>query len=231
MKSNKRQTGFSTLEALIVVLVVVVIGAAAYFVSQRNSSSVANTATAADHLPSTLDGLKPFKQVQAKALDKAGDTDIVSANLEEHDGKPTYMFKLANGRILLYDAKSGGLVTDKKTTVGKEGQVLPDQFIPSITMDEAMATAKAQLPDKDVTRITLQNEQRVVVYSVFFTKGGRVDVNAKTGELVKVLKGANSGSSHKPAQKTDDSDGTTDGTNSSNPGHGKPGPVNGTPVH
>lgn len=216
IKNNQNQAGSAT-AALLVVLAVVVIGGAGYLVYVKNhDTTTAHVATtpAADHLPAKLAGLKTLAEVKPKAKADADGQDIVSVDLQQDGGKPVYMFKLANGRILLYDAKTGGKLTDRKTTVGKDAQALPDQFVPTITMEQAMQTAQAQLPGKTVTKIQLQNEERVVVYSVRFSQGGRVDVNAKTGELVKVLKGSDSGSSHKSDQS-----GTSDHGNGGPKGH------------
>ena len=83
-------------------------------------------------------------------------------------------------------------------------------------MQDARAKAQAERPGKTITKIELESEEGVIVYSVRFSDGGRVDVSAVDGTIkrVKDASTSNSGSSNNGDNKpSDDNKSNDDGAN------------------
>jgi uncharacterized membrane protein YkoI len=55
----------------------------------------------------------------------------------------------------------------------------------TITLDQAKATAQAQMPGKTITKVEQENEEGSTVFSVRFSDGSRVDVDGTTGAVVR----------------------------------------------
>lgn len=54
-----------------------------------------------------------------------------------------------------------------------------------ISLSDAQAIAQAQFPDKTIRKVEAETEHGILVYSVRFTDGSRVDVSAADGSIVK----------------------------------------------
>ena len=55
----------------------------------------------------------------------------------------------------------------------------------SITIGQAMATAKAIFPDKTIRKIEIETEDGAIVISVRFTDNSRIDVRAADGQITR----------------------------------------------
>ncbi|QQG49655.1 MAG: PepSY domain-containing protein [Candidatus Berkelbacteria bacterium] len=71
----------------------------------------------------------------------------------------------------------------------EETDEVPDKFIGDITIEQARTIAQNRRPGKTIEKIEQEVEEGVGVYSVRFTDSGRVDVNAVTGEIMRVEAG------------------------------------------
>lgn len=54
-----------------------------------------------------------------------------------------------------------------------------------ISLSDAQAIAQAQFPDKTIRKVEAETEHGILVYSVRFTDGSKVDVSAADGSIVK----------------------------------------------
>ncbi|HEX7259601.1 MAG TPA: PepSY domain-containing protein [Candidatus Saccharimonadia bacterium] len=84
---------------------------------------------------------------------------------------------------------------------------------PTITLTSAKSIAMAQHPGSTIRKVELETEDGVLVYSVRFVDGARVDVRASTGAIER----------NEPATETNTTGGDASNTTNSNSG---PGNVN-----
>ncbi len=54
-----------------------------------------------------------------------------------------------------------------------------------MTMEQAIAQAQAVFPGKIVTKVEVENEHNALVYSIRFSDGSRMDIDANTGAVVR----------------------------------------------
>ena len=92
-----------------------------------------------------------------------------------------------------------------------DDNVAPPVDTATITLDAAKATADTALPGKTFAKAELENEDGVLVWSIRFTDGSRVDVNATDGSVTRVKDKASDNN------QGENEDGDDDGDNS---GHG-----------
>lgn len=138
-------------------------------------------------LPDSLEGLKPLKEIQDTA-DLGGST-IISIELEQADGGLVYKLWLADGTILVFDARTGEQLSNE-TGEASENDALPSDFLADISPSDAISIAKKARPNSKVKKVELEVEDGKVIWSVRFTDDGRVSVDATTGKAIRVT-GAN----------------------------------------
>ncbi|MDX1765608.1 MAG: PepSY domain-containing protein [Candidatus Saccharimonadales bacterium] len=197
LKSN--QTG--AIGVIEILLVVVLIGAVSFTVWRVNgadeeTSKASQSALEASEaqlklktLPENLEGLKTFEEIRDSA--DIGDASIVGVELEQDDGSLVFELKLSDGRVLVFDARTGELVATETDDDSSEDDAIPAGFTTEVTLADALATAKAERPGEKVEKVELEVEDGRVVWSVRFVDDGRVDVDALTGEITRVRDGDN----------------------------------------
>jgi len=198
MKIQKNEQGIGHLIVLAVV-VVVFVGGAGYYVYNHNlhktkpknseATESADTTLAAP-LPTdllTLDKAKALAQAQKP------NTAVLGVELENENGVLVFKVKLAGGTTLAFNARTGAVVNGAESSE-VEGQTdLPADIKATITVSKAIEIALAQKSSGTVKNVELELEDGVLTYSVRFTDGGRVEINATTGAVIKT----------KPATKTE----------------------------
>jgi uncharacterized membrane protein YkoI len=170
------------------IMLVVLLGAAGLIFaavrndSDRTSRSSDDTASLqAEALPTTLTGMKTVEEISAAAAGDLNGAQIIGVELENENGNVQYKVKLSDGRVLIFDAKSGSKVLTNTGVPVENDQPLPATT--GITIDRAREIAQVRRPGKSVRKIETEIERGVLVYSVRFTDDGRVDVNAATGAI------------------------------------------------
>ncbi|MFS8120100.1 MAG: PepSY domain-containing protein, partial [Microcoleus sp.] len=66
----------------------------------------------------------------------------------------------------------------------EHNQATPPAADTAVTEAQARTIAQNQMPGKTITKVERENEEGVTVFSVRFSDGSRVDVNATTGAIV-----------------------------------------------
>lgn len=223
MKIRSDQKGFSGVPLLVGLLALVLVGAGGLFVYNKNQDSkqVANISTdtrveTKDLLPADLTGLQPIATIQDKVTLGEGVT-ILGIELESEGGKLFYKVKLSDNTFLWFDATTGDATTKPNDDADddQDEASVPKDFSATITLVDARKTAQVLYPDKTIKKIKLESEEGVIVYSVRFTDGTRVDVSATDGSVTRNRvktdnsgsnkSGSNSGSSNDSSDDNDDS--------------------------
>jgi uncharacterized membrane protein YkoI len=190
--------------AVLVVLVFVGTTSAAVTSSRLNSQREQESA-----IPTDLEATLGVDDIRAIALAEVPNGSITGIELEQEDGVLLYKVKFSDGSFRLYNANTGDLVNKNEFETDES---VPSGFVPSISLQEARTIAQNQRPGKTITKIELEVEEGVVVYSVRFSDDGRVDVNAANGAVVRVK---NEQKSEDSSSSSDDSeDDTSDDNNS-----------------
>jgi uncharacterized membrane protein YkoI len=135
-------------------------------------------------IPSDLEGVLSVNDIRDKALAEVPGGTITGVELENEDGKLVYKVKFSDGSIRLFDAKTGELIV--KNSGVETDESVPAGFVAQIDISRAREIAQAQRPGKTISKVELETENGVVVYSFRFTDDGRVDVNATDGSVVLV---------------------------------------------
>ncbi|MCA9324217.1 PepSY domain-containing protein [Candidatus Saccharibacteria bacterium] len=214
-----------------------VVATTAYALDNRNQSLARqNIIEDTVEIPQNLDGLLGIDEMRTLAQNDAPDgSTIVGVEVENEHGKVLYKVKFSDGSFRLYDAVTGLAFID--TTEGVEtSESVPAGFVAGITVQQARDTAAAQRPGKTITKIELEVENGVVVYSVRFADGGRVDVNATDSSVVRVrgadgekVSGSDDDSSDdssnddSSSHDSDDDNGSDDSDDNSGSGSGNSG--------
>ena len=161
-------------------------------------------------MPQNLDGVLAIEEMTVLAQNDApvGAT-ISKVEIENEHGVVLYKVKFSDGSYRLYDAKTGLPYVDTSAGVETDESV-PAGFVAGITLQQARDTAAAQRPGKTITKIELETENGVVVYSVRFSDDGRVDVNATDGSVVRVRNAETDNSSDDSEDSNKDSDDSVD---------------------
>lgn len=187
MKINK-ETGFAHL-LVIVLLAVVVVSGSGYYVYSKNHKDVKSSATPATStvLAKPLpDDLLTTTEVQSLAEKQQPSKAIQGIELDTQGDTLVFRVKLADNSFLLFNAKSGVLISKGNTTEIEAGlDQLPDSLKTAVSFDQARTIALAQKPGGIIRMLKLEKEAGVVVFSVRFTDGSKVDINATTGAIVK----------------------------------------------
>lgn len=171
---------------IVIALLVVVATGVAYWSTTKSNKPSANKVLSSQKsdLPTDLSGLLTVEKIKELTLaEKAGAT-IKQVELEMINNVLVYKVQLLDGSLLAFNAKDGTKVT---LSQGEESESeednLPPGTINTITFEKAIEIARAKYSDKVVRKVELEVENGKVVYSVRFTDGSRVDVDANTGEI------------------------------------------------
>lgn len=201
----KQQAFIGTVAAAFILIV----GVSAYAMNAKSSSqahqSDAEEIKAAVELPNNLSGVLSIEEIRAKAAADIPDGATISGiELENEHGQLVFKVKFSDGSFRLYNATDGSLVLkleDEADDDLDEDDSVPAGFVAGITIEQARTIAANNRPGETITKIELETENGVVVYSVRFSDGGRVDVNATDGSVVRIKPGETSGSG---SSKTED---------------------------
>ncbi|MEK7602979.1 MAG: PepSY domain-containing protein [Patescibacteria group bacterium] len=186
------------------VLALAFVGGASALVARGQTRNSLNRQSA---LPDDLSGILSLDAIKAKALtDAPAGTTLSSIELENEDIGLIYKVRYSDSSFKLYNAKTGELVTNTDDDDLEIDDSVPADFVAGITIEKAREIAQAQRPGKTVTKIELETEDGKVVYSVRFSDGGRVDVSATDGSVVRVKNESNSGPGSNNSGSGNDSD-------------------------
>lgn len=193
MKKSNNQ-GFGHFEIVALVVVVALAGAVFLRVNNANDSTQRNASadeknevSTVEALPNDLSDIKTFEEIQLLAEGDAADLRVLGIELEVEDGRTVYVVHLSDGTIVAYDASSGErvqLVDDNDDSIDEDDGI-PQGFVATTTLQDAMAIAKKQRPNSTVKKVELEVENGIVVYSIRFTDDSRVDVSAVDGTIVR----------------------------------------------
>ncbi|HRF28031.1 MAG TPA: PepSY domain-containing protein [Candidatus Saccharibacteria bacterium] len=209
--------------ALAVFAAIVLVGTTSALVA-TDRANVANREKV--EVPAQLDNVLSLDDIRAIATKDAGDASVTGIELEKEDSGLVYKVKFSDGSVRLYDAKTGEAINPAN------GDELPANGLQgAISLSEARQIAQNQRPGATITKIELENEHGVVVYSVRFSDGGRVDVNAQTGDVVRVRGASNSGSSSSDDDSDDDRSGSNSGSGSDDSDDDRSGSNSGSGSH
>lgn len=189
-KTNKKSANklsflktLNTVPGVAALAVLIVVGSVTGVLASNHARKVSERSSA---LPSNLEGLVSMESVRATALAENPTAQITGIELENEEGVLYYKVRFADGSFKLYDAKTGQLVVKPIDETAEKDESVPADFKPAVTLDQARTTAQAKRPGQTVVKIELEVEDGVVVYSVRFADGSRVDVNATDGSVVRV---------------------------------------------
>lgn len=187
MKLNKYQSGFTAVEVTIVIAVIGILGFGAWRVIDMRSDKNKNT-LASQELTADLTGIKAVDEIVSLAATDIGELQVVTVELEQKESDLVYFIKLSDGTVLAYNAKTGAKVqlTASEDDEKDDDGALPAGYKPAVALQTAVQTAQIQRPGKTVSKVSLELEDGVAVYSVKFSDKGRVDVDAATGDVLRV---------------------------------------------
>ncbi len=230
MNTSSKESGALEL-ILVAVVLVAAIGGLGYYVYKSNTDkqqdSVAQVATSAsaESLPIDLSAIKTIDEITALAQTDVGDATIAGIELEQNDGATVYKVKLSDKRVLRFDATTGAML-GVDVSAGDDltaGNVLPPTFTTKLTAAQARQVALNEKPNGVVSKIEIELEEGVVVYSVRFTDKSRIDVDVASGAIVRQKQSSQStidstGSSNSGSSNSGSSN---SGSGSSNSGSGR----------
>lgn len=196
-----------------------VVASTFYAVNNRNDS-LAREAEIKDiiELPENLSNVLGIEEMKTLAnTDTPSGATITGVEIENEHGAVLYKVKFSDGSFRLYDAVTGLRYIETTDSVETDESV-PSDFVLGISLQQARDIASAKRPGKTITKIELEMEEGKAVYSVRFSDGGRVDVNATDGSVLRVREASNSTSSINSSDDSDDSndDSQRSGSSSSN---------------
>lgn len=174
---------FNTVPGMAALAALLVVGSVSGVLASNHAKKVSERSSA---LPSNLEGLVSMESVRAKVLAEVPTAQIAGIELENEGGTLYYKVRFSDGTFKLYDAKTGELVIKPNAEDGEKDESVPAGFVAAISLDQARSTAQAKRPGHTITKIEQEVENGVVVYSVRFADGSRVDVNATDGSVVRV---------------------------------------------
>lgn len=219
--TTKKEMGFSHTMIVAVLVVASVVGFAGWRVMTSNDSDVSLSTNSAEEsevieeLPEDLTGFVELEEIQAKIGE---DTEILSIKLEYEDGVFVYVVHFSDGTVKAYSATSGDEVvydnTDE-TEDENDSESIPRGYAFGISLQEAVRKAKEQNPDVKVRKVEVEVEDGVVVFSVRFTDGSRVDIDAKNGNVTRVKTESNEEKDDSDERDSDDEDEADDDSRAS----------------
>lgn len=212
--NKNSQNGFSGVIVLLGILSLVVVGAGGLAVynnsqnkSQNASISTEDEVEILEMLPTDLAGVQPVSIIQEKVALTDGVT-IVSVELESEDGVLFYKVKLSDGSVVYFNALTAEVTTkpsDSDDDESEDGSI-PSEFVASVSVDAARKIAQDIFPEKVIHKIKLKLEDGVVVYSIRFQGGARVDVSAVDGTVTRQKEQSSQSDNHSSDDSSDDSD-------------------------
>ncbi len=144
----------------------------------------------ATSLPTDLGETLTAAKLSELVLAEKPEAVIAAVELEQEDEGLLYKVVLNDGSVLFYDAKTGAKVTRTAANESlSDDDRLPASFVASISFADAVAKAKATYGDKPIKAVKLEMEDGKVVYSVRFRDGGRVDIDAASGDVTRQKSG------------------------------------------
>lgn len=154
---------------------------------QRNNSVKQSIIEDNLEIPADLDNVLSIDEIRTIAsADTAEGVSIQGVELENEEGQVLYKVKYSDGTYRFYYAKTGEVYVRASTDEADVEEDIPSGFVAGISLQEARNIAVAQRPGKTVVKIELETENGVVVYSVRFSDGGRVDIDASSGQVLRV---------------------------------------------
>ena len=208
--SSDRQAGFSHAAAVMVIVLVFVGASGAYVFTHHKKSQVNNNdSKTTASLPSNLSTVKSLDDVVQLAAQQEPAAAPTAAEVGQEDGTTVFRLSLSNHKKLTFNALTGALISSAADDENEDNP-LPAK-IPAgiITVTQARDAALAA-HQGTVQSIKIDDEEGVVTYSVRFTDGTRVAVNAQTGTVVRTQTNNRSSSS-----STTGGSGSESGTKSS----------------
>lgn len=213
--------------AILLVFVVAALGGVGYYVYAQNhdnttKSNETEVQTLDEDLPVVLPAdLLSIDKIQELSNAKKPDTQITGIELESENGQLIYLVRLSDGTNLLLDAKTGDTVTGIKVEKDDDKtDDLPKSFNSTITISKAFEIAKNKNPNGTIKQIELEVEDGKVVFSIKFTDGTKVIVDAESGNIVKIKTSESKNSSDssnesKSENSQDDNDDLSEDSSSS----------------
>lgn len=193
MKFNN-QSGIAHLALVVALVGTLILGAGVYVYRQNQNplSSINNVEEIEDaSLVSPLpENIKTIEEIRELVQAQNPNAQIGSIELEAEGTILVYRVELLNGDELVFDAITGNTLNgvEEEDSEDLESE-LPKNFVPSISFEQARETAQAKFPDSEIKKIKLKVRHDKAIYRVYFEKGAQVDVDATTGDIVRINKG------------------------------------------
>jgi uncharacterized membrane protein YkoI len=205
-----------TAPALAVFAALVIVGTSSALVATTRTNNARN---AEIEVPADLTGVMKFEDIRTIATKDVPGGTIKGIELENEHGTLLYKVKFADGSVRFYNAKTGEAVSKAEV---QSNDPVPANLQSDIGTEQARSIAQAKRPGQTITKIELETEEGVTVFSVRFSDGGRVDVKASNGDVVRVVNASNSGStsSSNSGSGSSQSSGSNDNSGSGSSGSG-----------
>ncbi len=188
-KLNKAQSGaVGPVEIVMILIIVGLVGLIGWRVYDARTD-VSNRAFVSDEvvefkpLPNDLSGIIDIDRLKTIVNDQTDGLSIVDLELKSEDGVLVYQVKLSDGSVLVINANDGSFIV-KTEDDESDDENLPNLADLKIGFNDALKTALAE-HEGGVRKIELELEDGVLVYSVRFIDGYRVDVNASNGSVIR----------------------------------------------
>lgn len=187
MKIRNNQEGIAPLIIIIAITFLAIGGITYWRISQNGNTKKATVLTSSkSDLPTDLSGLLTVDKIKDLALAEKSGATIKQVELEMINNTLVYRVQLLDGTLLAFNAKDGTKVTlSGDETSEKEEDDIPANAVISITFQKAVEIAQAKYPTKTIRKVEFEFEEGKVVYSVRFSDGSRVDVDATSGVINK----------------------------------------------
>ncbi|MBI4948086.1 PepSY domain-containing protein [Candidatus Berkelbacteria bacterium] len=214
------------ISVIVAVVVLALVGGSNLYANQQVEKAIQEEVEKSN-ISQSLNSLKTVDQIRTIAEASLSGATIISISLENEDAGYVYKVKLSDGRVLFYNATTGEAILDPSSdeAENENEEDIPAGFVASISLEQARSIASGRRPGQVIRKIELEVEDGVVVYSVKFVDGGRVEINATTGQVTRVENGdddasddndedSDSDESDSEDDDSDDSDDDNDGDSS-----------------
>ncbi len=172
----------STAAGLAALAVLIVVGGMSALVGANRQRMNSEKKVA---LPADLANILGVADIREAALKDVPNGTVTGIELEKEEGILIYKVRFSDGTIRYYDATTGLAVLKPVDDEDGQDESVPAGFVAGVNMQQARDIAQAQRPGKTITKIELETEHNVVVYSVRFSDGGRVDIDATSGNVIR----------------------------------------------
>lgn len=187
----KNQAGLAHLALpVLVIAVLVVVGSVGYYVYSRNNKSnrqqsQTNSPSTADSIDSIPGDLLTIDKIKELAAAKNSSASITGIELEKENDLLIYLVRLSDGTNLLFNAQTGEEVTGVSVKQDDDStDNLPANFSLSVSIAQAVDTAKAKNPNGTLKQVEIEVEDGRVVISVKFTDGTKLTVDGGSGSVL-----------------------------------------------